>query len=115
MRDGAVSSSGLTTLRCGTHKLFCSRMIEVSLFLSQFQALGPPPPNPPPLTDEEEEATTYRVCNPPLCKCRYHSELANPPIGLDYTPFWRCPISLSVIVYKSCLSFVVMKVLILCT
>jgi len=66
-----------------------------------FKRWVPPPPNPPPMTDEEkEEATTHRVRNTPLCKCGYRSELANPPVGLDYTPFWRCPIVLSVIFYK---------------
>jgi hypothetical protein len=42
-----------------------------------------PPPNPPPIIGEKDEATTHRVCNPPMCKCGYHSELANPPAGLD--------------------------------
>jgi hypothetical protein len=79
-----------------------------------FKRWVPPPQNSPPMTDvEKEEATTHHVSNPPLCKCRYQSELVNPPTGLDYTPFWRCPVPLSVIARKRCHSFVVMKVLIL--
>jgi hypothetical protein len=72
----------------------------------------PPPPNVPPMIDEEEKAITCRVSHPPLWKCGYRLELANLPIGLDYTPLWRCPIPLSVIARKTCLSFVVMIVLI---
>jgi hypothetical protein len=61
----------------------------------------PPPPNPPPMTDEEnDEATTHRVCNPPACEYGYHAELVNPPVGLDYMLFFRCPIPLSVILDK---------------
>jgi hypothetical protein len=76
----------------------------------------PLPPNPPPMTDEEtEEATTHRVRIPPLCKCGYWSMLANLPTRLDYTPFWHCPITSSVIAHKRCLSLVVMKVMILYT
>jgi hypothetical protein len=74
----------------------------------------PPPPNPSSMTDEEkEEAITRCFNNPPLCKCGYHSELANPPTGLDYTPFWHYHIPLWVIAHKR--SLVVMKVLILYT
>ncbi len=63
-----------------------------------FKRWVPPPPNPPPMTDEEkDEASTRRVCNPPTCKCGYRAELVNLPPGLDYTPFFRCPIPLSVI------------------
>jgi hypothetical protein len=60
------------------------------------------------MTDEEkEEATTRCVRNPPLCKCGYRSQLANPPKGLDYTPFWRCPIPLSVKLHKILSLFVI--------
>jgi hypothetical protein len=54
-------------------------------------------------SSEKEEATTHRVMNPPLSKCEYRLELATPPPGLDYTPFWCCPILLSVITHKRCL------------
>ena len=57
-----------------------------------------PPPDPAPMTDDEKNAAAERrVRNPPLCKCGYRSEFVEPPIGLDYTPFFRCPITLSVI------------------
>jgi hypothetical protein len=50
------------------------------------------------MTDEEkDEASTHRVRNPSTCKCGYRAELVNPPPGLDYTLFFRCPIPLSVI------------------
>jgi hypothetical protein len=56
------------------------------------------PPNPPPMTDEEKDkASTHHVCNSPAYKCGYRAELVNPPPGLDYTPFFYCPILLSVI------------------
>jgi hypothetical protein len=72
-------------------------MNEYSL-LQSFKREVPPPSNPPPMTDEEkDEASTRCVCNPPTCKCGYRVELVNPPPGLDYTPFFRCPIPLSVI------------------
>jgi hypothetical protein len=69
--------------------------------LRSFKRWVPSPPNPLPIIDEEkDEVTTRRVHNPPMCKCGYRSELANPPAGLDYTPFFRCLIPLSVILYK---------------
>jgi hypothetical protein len=69
-----------------------------SSLLQSFKHWIPPPPNPPPMTDEEKDkASTRRVCNPPTCKCGYHAELVNLPLGLDYTPFFCCPITLSVI------------------
>jgi hypothetical protein len=72
-------------------------MNEYSL-LQSFKREVPPPSNPPPMTDEEkDEASTRCVCNPPTCKCGYRVELVNPPPGLDYTLFFRCPIPLSVI------------------
>jgi hypothetical protein len=50
------------------------------------------------MTDEEkDEASTRRVRNPHACKCGYRAELINPPPGLDYKPFFRCLIPLSVI------------------
>jgi hypothetical protein len=50
------------------------------------------------MTDEKkDEASTRHVRNPPACKCGYHAELVNPPPGLYYTSFFRCSISLSVI------------------
>jgi hypothetical protein len=62
-----------------------------------FKRWVPPAPYPPPMTDEEkEEAITHHVQNPLFWKCGYRSELANPPTGLDYTPFWCCPIPLLV-------------------
>jgi hypothetical protein len=66
--------------------------------LWSFKRWVPLPSNPPPMTDEEkDEASTHRVRNPPACKCGYLAELVNPPSGLDYTPFFRCLIPLSVI------------------
>ncbi|TVU34630.1 hypothetical protein EJB05_16471 [Eragrostis curvula] len=56
-----------------------------------FKRWVPPPPNPPPMTnDEKVAAARLRVRNPPLCHCEYWSELETPPVGLDYTPFFRC-------------------------
>jgi hypothetical protein len=42
VRASAVYSSGSTTLRCGTHKFFFSRMIEVSLFRITVSSVGFP-------------------------------------------------------------------------
>jgi hypothetical protein len=61
------------------------------------------------IDEEKEEAGSRCVMQPPLCKCGYRSKLANPPIGLDYTPFWRYPIPLLVIAHKRCHPLVVMK------
>jgi hypothetical protein len=59
--------------------------------LRSFKRWVPLSPNPPPMTDEEkDEASTSRARNPPACKYGYRAEL-------DYTPFFRCLISLSVI------------------
>ncbi|TVU05407.1 hypothetical protein EJB05_48568, partial [Eragrostis curvula] len=56
-----------------------------------FKRWVPPPPNPPPMTnDEKVAAARLQVRNPPLCHCEYWSELETPPVGLDYTPFFRC-------------------------
>jgi hypothetical protein len=80
---------------------------EYFLYCS-FKYWVPPPPNLLPIIDEEnEEATTHRVGNPSLCKCGYQSQLTNPPNGLDYTPFWCCPISLLVILRKIISIFVI--------
>jgi hypothetical protein len=69
--------------------------------LQSFNRWVHPPPNPLPMTDEEkDEASTHRVRNPPACKCGYRAELVNPPPGLDYTPFFCCPIPLSLILDK---------------
>jgi hypothetical protein len=69
-----------------------------SSLLRSFKRWVPPPPNPPPMIEKEkDEASTHRVCIPPMCKCGYRAELVNTPPGLDYTPFFRCPIPLSVI------------------
>jgi hypothetical protein len=69
-----------------------------SFLLGSFKRCVPPPPNTPPMIDEEkDEASTHRVHNPPACKYDYCAELVNPPPGLDYTPFFHCPIPLSVI------------------
>jgi hypothetical protein len=55
---------------------------------------------PPPMTDEEkDEVTTHRIRHPPVCKCGYRLKLTNPPPGLDYTSFFRCPIPLSIILH----------------
>jgi hypothetical protein len=52
------------------------------------------------MTDEEKaEATIHHICNPPLCKCGYRSQLVNLPLGLDYTPFFHCLIPLFVILH----------------
>jgi hypothetical protein len=63
---------------------------------------------------EKDEASARRARNPPVCKCDYHAELVNPPAGLDYTPFFRCLISLTVIVAKEVIYLVVIKVLSVC-
>jgi hypothetical protein len=65
MRAGVVSSSGLMTLRCGTHKFFYFCMIEMRLFHIVTSSVGfPPLPNPPPMIDEEKgEATTHRIAS----------------------------------------------------
>jgi hypothetical protein len=69
--------------------------------LRSFKRWVPQLPNPPPMTNEEkDEASTYHVHNPPACKCGYCAELVNPFAGLDYTPFFHCPIPLSVILFK---------------
>jgi hypothetical protein len=69
--------------------------------LRYFKRWVPPPPKPPPMTDEEKDkASTRCVRNPPACKCGYCAELVNPPAGLDYTPFFCCPIPLTVILDK---------------
>jgi hypothetical protein len=69
-----------------------------SSLLRSFKRWVPSPPNLPPMTDEDKnEASTHRVRNPPVCKCGYRAELVNPPPGLDYTLFFRCPVPLSVI------------------
>jgi hypothetical protein len=75
-------------------------MNESSL-LRSFKRWVPPPPNIQPMTDEKKyEASTQHVRNPPGCKCGYHAELVNPPVGLNYTSFFRCPIPLMVILDK---------------
>jgi hypothetical protein len=71
-----------------------------------------PPANPPLMTDaEKDEASARRVCNPPTCKCGYRVELVNLPVGLHYTLFFHCPITLTVIVAKEVMYLVVIKVL----
>jgi hypothetical protein len=96
-----------------THKLFFPYDDNQSFTYRSFQRWVALSPNPPSMIDEEkEEATTHRVSHPSLCKCEYRSQLANPPTGLDYTPFWRCYIPLSVIPNKRYHFFVVLEVLI---
>jgi hypothetical protein len=69
-----------------------------SSLLRSFKHWVSPLPNPPPMTyEEKDEVSTRRVRNPSVCKCGYRAELVNPPPGLDYTPFFRCLIPLSVI------------------
>jgi hypothetical protein len=69
--------------------------------LRYFKHWVPLPPNLPPMTDEEkDEASTRRIHNPHAYKCGYRSELVNLPAGLDYTPFFRCLILLTVILDK---------------
>jgi hypothetical protein len=64
------------------------------------------------MTDEKKnEAGTCHVRNPPAYKCGYRAELVYPSAGLDYTPFFRCPIPLSVI---QVIYFVVIKILSVC-
>jgi hypothetical protein len=64
------------------------------------------------MTDaEKDETSARRVRNPPACKCVHRAKLVNPPIELDYTPFFRCPIPLTVILAKEVIYFVVIKVL----
>jgi hypothetical protein len=66
-----------------------------------FKHWVPPPPNPPPMTyAEKDEASAHRDRNPPACKCGYRAELVNPPVGLNYTPFFHCLIPLTVILAK---------------
>jgi hypothetical protein len=73
----------------------------VSFPFYSFKRWVPPPPNLSLMTDvEKDEASAHRVCNPPACKCSYRAELVNPSIGLDYTSFFRCPVSLTVILAK---------------
>jgi hypothetical protein len=67
------------------------------------------------MTDVEKyEASVHHVCNPPVCKYGYHAELVKPPAGLDYTSFFRCPITLTVILAKEVIYLVVIKVLSVC-
>jgi hypothetical protein len=75
--------------RCWNHKFFCFHTIKMSHFRITASNVGfPQPSNPPLMTDEEkEEATTRHDSHPPLCKCRYRSQLVNPMTGLDYTLF----------------------------
>jgi hypothetical protein len=62
------------------------------------------------IDEEKKEATTCHVANPPA----YCSELATPPDGLDYTPFFRCPILLSIILHKRLHILVMIKILSIC-
>jgi hypothetical protein len=69
--------------------------------LRYFKRWVPPPPNPPPMIDEEKnKASTRCVRNPPVYKYGYRAELVNLPVGLDYTPFFLCPIPLTIIIDK---------------
>jgi hypothetical protein len=73
-----------------------------------FKSWVPPSPNPPPMTDvEKDEASSRRVCNPHVCKCGYHTKLVIPSVGLDYTPFFCCPIPLMVILAKTLYIFMI--------
>jgi hypothetical protein len=63
---------------------------------------------------EKGEASVHRVRNPPAYKCGYRAELVNPPVVLDYTLFFHCPIPLTVILAKDVIFFVVIKVLSVC-
>jgi hypothetical protein len=64
--------------------------------------------------EEKDEASIHRVHNPPACKCGYRVELVNPHAGLDYTPFFHCPVPLSIILFKRLNFFVVNKILSVC-
>jgi hypothetical protein len=66
------------------------------------------------IDEEKDKASTRHVRNPPTCKYGYHAELVNPPTGLDYTPFFHCPVPLSVILFKRLNFFVVIKILSVC-
>ncbi|KAL6595440.1 hypothetical protein ACP70R_047780 [Stipagrostis hirtigluma subsp. patula] len=69
---------------------------EEKVPFEEFKRWVPPPPNPSTMTEEAKyEVSRRRVGNPPLCKCGYWAELQNPPRGLTYTPFFRCPIPLT--------------------
>jgi hypothetical protein len=85
--------------------------------LRSFKHWVPPSPNPPSMIDEEKDkASTRCVYNLPACKCGYHAELVNPPPELDYTPFFRCPIPLSVILDNMLyiIYFIVIKIFSVC-
>jgi hypothetical protein len=100
-RIGADSFSGSMDPRCLIQKFFFPHMKWVSLIHCNLSSIGFLHHRiPPPMIDElKAEATTRRVRHPPPCKCGYRSELANPPPGLDYTPFFHCSIHVSVILY----------------
>jgi hypothetical protein len=69
--------------------------------LRSFKRWVHPSPNSSLMTDEEkDEASIYRVPNSHVYKCGYHAELVNPPVGLDYTPIFCCPIPLTIILDK---------------
>jgi hypothetical protein len=99
---GVDSFSGLMDLRHLFHRFFFSHMIGmILLHCATSKRWVPPPQNPPPMIDDEKDkASTRCVGNPPACKCGYRAELVNPPAGLDYTPFFRCSIPLTVILDK---------------
>jgi hypothetical protein len=64
------------------------------------------------IDEENDGASTRRIRNPPACKCGYRAELVNPPPGLDYTPFFRCLIPLSVILDNMLYIFLWLKYLV---
>ena len=61
--------------------------------LAQFKRWVPPPPNPPEMSDEEKaEARQSHIMNPPLCHYGVPSRLIRPNPGVEFTPFFRCPL-----------------------
>jgi hypothetical protein len=65
IRDGAISSSGLTGLRCGTHKFFYFCMIEMSPFHITASSVGFPATESPSNDRWGEEGSNYSSCQPP--------------------------------------------------
>ena len=59
----------------------------------KFTRWVPPPPNPPEMTEEEQrEARIARMMSPPKCHCGVKCHLLRPNPGVDFTPFFHCPL-----------------------
>jgi hypothetical protein len=64
------------------------------------------------MTDaENDEESAHHVRNSLACKYGYRTELVNQPAKLDYTTFFCCLISLTVILSKEVIYLVVITVL----